>query len=115
MNGKMNASVLQPLSTNCVAGGIIGVIDQGVTIGNLWQLAQLTNSGPIAATGTASPTELVAGGGIRNRDDLIRLADAGCDGALVATALIEGRLTTSDLIAAREHRGPVQRHVEDRA
>lgn len=31
--------------------------------------------------------ELVAGGGIRNRDDLGRLADAGADAALVASAL----------------------------
>ncbi len=30
---------------------------------------------------------LIAGGGVRGPDDLARLADAGCDGALVATAL----------------------------
>jgi phosphoribosylformimino-5-aminoimidazole carboxamide ribotide isomerase len=35
---------------------------------------------------------LLAGGGVRGADDLIRLADAGCDGALVATALHDGRL-----------------------
>jgi HisA/HisF family protein len=33
---------------------------------------------------------LVAGGGVRGADDLARLADAGCDGALVATALHDG-------------------------
>ena len=40
---------------------------------------------------------LVAGGGIRGPDDLSRLADAGCDGALVATALLEGRLSAADV------------------
>jgi len=36
--------------------------------------------------------ELIAGGGIRDRDDVSRLADAGADAALVATALHAGRL-----------------------
>jgi phosphoribosylformimino-5-aminoimidazole carboxamide ribotide isomerase len=45
---------------------------------------------------------VIAGGGIRDGTDLIRLADAGCDGVLVATALVEGRLTTDDLRRARE-------------
>jgi phosphoribosylformimino-5-aminoimidazole carboxamide ribotide isomerase len=35
---------------------------------------------------------LLAGGGVRDAGDLARLADCGCDGALVATALHEGRL-----------------------
>ena len=35
---------------------------------------------------------LVAGGGVRGTEDLEALAAAGCDGALVATALLEGRL-----------------------
>lgn len=34
--------------------------------------------------------ELIAGGGVRDRDDLARLADAGADAALVATALHAG-------------------------
>jgi len=36
--------------------------------------------------------ELIAGGGVRGQGDLDRLASIGCDGALVATALLEGRL-----------------------
>jgi len=40
---------------------------------------------------------LLAGGGVRGLDDLNLLARIGCDGALVATALHDGRLTTSDL------------------
>ena len=43
---------------------------------------------------------LLAGGGVRHVDDLRRLAELGCDGALVATALHEGRLTAADVSAA---------------
>ncbi len=44
---------------------------------------------------------LLAGGGVRGPDDLARLARAGCDGALVATALQNGCLGASDVTAAR--------------
>jgi HisA/HisF family protein len=44
---------------------------------------------------------LFAGGGVSGWDDLVRLHNAGCDGALVATALHEGSLTASDVSAAR--------------
>jgi len=37
--------------------------------------------------------ELIAGGGVRNLDDLTALADAGASAALVASALHDGRLT----------------------
>jgi phosphoribosylformimino-5-aminoimidazole carboxamide ribotide isomerase len=50
---------------------------------------------------------LYAGGGVRGRDDLLRLADAGCEGALVATALHDGRLASGDVVAARR-RGHVK-------
>jgi phosphoribosylformimino-5-aminoimidazole carboxamide ribotide isomerase len=36
---------------------------------------------------------LLAGGGVRGAQDIAALADIGCDGALVATALLDGRLT----------------------
>ena len=45
--------------------------------------------------------KLYAGGGVRGLDDLRRLRDAGCAGALVATALHEGRLTVADISTAR--------------
>jgi phosphoribosylformimino-5-aminoimidazole carboxamide ribotide isomerase len=35
---------------------------------------------------------LLAGGGVRDEDDLRHLLDAGCDGVLVATALLSGSL-----------------------
>ena len=47
---------------------------------------------------------LIAAGGIRHLDDVRDLAAIGCDGALVATALHEGRLTAADVAAARELR-----------
>jgi phosphoribosylformimino-5-aminoimidazole carboxamide ribotide isomerase len=47
----------------------------------------------IAAVRRAAPdVRLVAGGGIRDRRDVARVADTGCDAALLATALIEGRI-----------------------
>jgi phosphoribosylformimino-5-aminoimidazole carboxamide ribotide isomerase len=41
--------------------------------------------------------ELLVGGGVAGPPDLARLAAAGCDAVLVATALHDGRLTASDL------------------
>ena len=59
---------------------------------------------------TAVPAvTLVAGGGIRGPEDLSRLGDAGCDGALVATALLEGRLSAADLAAARSRQPSAMR------
>lgn len=44
--------------------------------------------------------ELIAGGGVRGLHDLEALAAAGCQYALVASALHDGRLTLDDLRAA---------------
>jgi phosphoribosylformimino-5-aminoimidazole carboxamide ribotide isomerase len=44
---------------------------------------------------------LVAGGGVRGLEDVARLADAGCDGALVASALHDGRLGAAEVAIAR--------------
>lgn len=64
-----------------------------------------TRRGPdfelIARVRDASPRlTLVAGGGIRGPDDLERLAAAGCDAALVATALLDGRVGRREVEAA---------------
>ncbi|HEY7637899.1 MAG TPA: HisA/HisF-related TIM barrel protein [Gemmatimonadales bacterium] len=40
---------------------------------------------------------LLAGGGVLARRDLERMRDAGCDGALVATAIHTGRITATDM------------------
>ena len=45
--------------------------------------------------------ELVAGGGVRNFEDLEQLADAGCSAALVASALHDGRLGKDEIERAR--------------
>jgi phosphoribosylformimino-5-aminoimidazole carboxamide ribotide isomerase len=45
---------------------------------------------------------LLAGGGVAGAEDLTRLADAGCDGALVATALHTGRIGQSSTSASRQ-------------
>jgi phosphoribosylformimino-5-aminoimidazole carboxamide ribotide isomerase len=44
-----------------------------------------------------SGLELVAGGGVRDRRDLDALASAGCDAALVGSALGDGQLTATDV------------------
>jgi len=41
---------------------------------------------------------VIAGGGVRGREDLVRLAVAGCHAALVASALHDGHLTAADLV-----------------
>jgi phosphoribosylformimino-5-aminoimidazole carboxamide ribotide isomerase len=51
---------------------------------------------------TASALTLLAGGGVRGPEDLTRLADAGCDGALVASALLDGRVGATEIAAVRE-------------
>ena len=45
---------------------------------------------------------LMVGGGIRGFDDIERLAELGCDGALVATALHNGRLGRTEVAAAHQ-------------
>jgi phosphoribosylformimino-5-aminoimidazole carboxamide ribotide isomerase len=45
---------------------------------------------------------LLAGGGVAGGEDLRRLAEAGCDGALVATALHTGRIGQSSASASRQ-------------
>jgi phosphoribosylformimino-5-aminoimidazole carboxamide ribotide isomerase len=40
---------------------------------------------------------LLAGGGVLTRKDLERMRNAGCDGALIASAIHTGRVTASDL------------------
>ena len=45
---------------------------------------------------------LLAGGGVAGAEDLATLAEAGCDGALVATALHTGRIGQSSASASRQ-------------
>ena len=51
---------------------------------------------------TTSGLRLVAGGGVRGWDDLVRVAKAGYDAVLVATALHDGRIGANEVAAARD-------------
>jgi phosphoribosylformimino-5-aminoimidazole carboxamide ribotide isomerase len=59
------------------------------------QVARIRDAAPHAT--------LLAGGGVRGVDDLARLADVGCDGVLVATALHDGRIGAHDIQAIHRH------------
>ena len=50
---------------------------------------------------TCPDLTVLAGGGVSGMRDLQRLADAGCDGALVATVLHDGRLGAAEIATAR--------------
>ena len=79
----------------------------GVSSMIVLELARVgTSAGPdvemIEGLRRAVPTvSLFAGGGVRGPEDLKRLAAAGCDGALVATALHDGRLGSDHVAGAR--------------
>ena len=49
------------------------------------------------ASAKSARFEIISGGGVRGAADLQSLASAGCDGALVASALHDGKLTSADL------------------
>jgi phosphoribosylformimino-5-aminoimidazole carboxamide ribotide isomerase len=52
----------------------------------------------LAGVRAAAPgVMLLAGGGIRDAGDIRRLAALGCDGVLVATSLIEGRIAPAEI------------------
>ena len=53
--------------------------------------------------------ELIVGGGVRDRADLVTLRDGGFQGALVATALHTGVITSLTLEPSGPPRGPVHR------
>jgi phosphoribosylformimino-5-aminoimidazole carboxamide ribotide isomerase len=48
--------------------------------------------------------ELITGGGVRDVEDLQRLASWGCDAALVASALHDGRLTADQVRQVEQDR-----------
>jgi phosphoribosylformimino-5-aminoimidazole carboxamide ribotide isomerase len=50
----------------------------------------------------APQVEITTGGGVRGIDDLSAMADAGCEAALVASALHDGRLTPAEVATLSE-------------
>jgi phosphoribosylformimino-5-aminoimidazole carboxamide ribotide isomerase len=90
----------------------LGVLASGISRLIVLDLADV---GMQAGTGTldlcrrlrkelGAAVDLTAGGGVRGLDDLKALADAGCDAALVASALHDNRLTREDVEQAKEFR-----------
>jgi len=78
-------------------------IEAGVTSVLLLDLARVgtgcgADLGRIEELRTRFPElRLLAGGGVLGRRDLDRMRDAGCDGALVASAIHAGTITATDL------------------
>jgi phosphoribosylformimino-5-aminoimidazole carboxamide ribotide isomerase len=93
----VNASSLAAHAADAGAGSVIMIDLARVGTGGGLDL------GMISAVREAVPqVALLAGGGVRGAQDLTALADAGCDAALVATALLDGRLTAPQLTSAEE-------------
>jgi phosphoribosylformimino-5-aminoimidazole carboxamide ribotide isomerase len=83
------------LATQAVETGVTGLVvldlarvgtGQGVDLGLLGALRRHLPG-----------IRLLAGGGVRSRRDLERMRDAGCDGALVASAIHDGSITFADV------------------
>ena len=78
-------------------------VESGVSSLVLLDLARIgtgcgADLGLIEALRNRFPTvRLLAGGGVLARRDLERMRDAGCDGALVASAIHNGTITAADL------------------
>ena len=90
-NGDIQSGTpAEEVAARAVAGGVSTII--------VLDLARVgagrgCNLDTILAVRQAAPdVTLLAGGGVRDESDLRRLGDAGCDGALVATALLSGAL-----------------------
>lgn len=71
---------------------VLDVARVGVSAGPDFELLQRIRS-------AAPAVPVYAGGGVRGIEDLRQLAALGCAGALVATAIHEGRLTPADVAA----------------
>jgi phosphoribosylformimino-5-aminoimidazole carboxamide ribotide isomerase len=99
MNGaeRMGASP-EDLAREAVAAGVkaIIVLDVARVGGTAGPDTEMLSRIRHVVTGAA----LLAGGGVRDLDDLKLLTRIGCDGALIASALHDGRLTGSDVAAA---------------
>ena len=91
-----------PLAPGRISGSpeqlAVGAVDAGAGAIIVLDLARVGQRGGldvalVARVRAAAPgVTLIAGGGVRHREDLDRLAAAGCDAALVATALHTGAL-----------------------
>jgi phosphoribosylformimino-5-aminoimidazole carboxamide ribotide isomerase len=103
-------AVLSPdpaLAALAASEALAALVDAGAREVIVLDLARVgSGAGPdvalIAALRSAVPdVELLAGGGVRDTDDLRALADAGASGALVATAIHGGAIGAQELRALR--------------
>jgi phosphoribosylformimino-5-aminoimidazole carboxamide ribotide isomerase len=53
-----------------------------------------------AAVASGSPFPVIGSGGVTTEEDVVRLRDAGCAGAIIGRALYEGKLTLAGALAA---------------
>jgi phosphoribosylformimino-5-aminoimidazole carboxamide ribotide isomerase len=95
IGGDEAAHVIARRAADSGAGAIIMIDLARVGTG------QGLDAGLIDVLRQATPGRtLLAGGGVAGPEDLARLADAGCDGVLVATALHDGRIRASHVAEA---------------
>jgi phosphoribosylformimino-5-aminoimidazole carboxamide ribotide isomerase len=89
---------IDQLAAAALEAGVVGVIvldlaragmRRGIDVGLLRRVRSLTPG-----------VELAVAGGVRGLSDLSSAAAAGCDAALVATALYDGRILASDIATA---------------
>ena len=96
---------LQALAASDAESLATRALDAGVTAILLLDLGRVGTGGGVdlrlvaAMRRVIGSGELLAGGGVRTRRDLERMRDAGCDGALVASALHAGEIGAADLQA----------------
>ena len=94
---SMSAAALAARAAKAGARSLVVLDLARVGMGAGLDLALLTNINE-SAPGLAS----FAGGGVRDWNDLVSLSNAGCSGALVATALQNGTLTAAHVAAVRD-------------
>lgn len=97
VNGAQPAEEIANLAVMSGASTLIVIDLARVGTGRGIDCDLLSRIHSIARGGT-----LVAGGGVRNWDDLVQVARAGCSAALVATALHDGRIGADEIKAAQE-------------
>jgi len=99
------------LSRRTALGALDLLVAEGATEVILLSLPQVgTGAGPdletlAAARASFSGLRLISGGGVHGPDDLRRLAEAGADGVLLATALHRGWISPADIRAVRGSHG----------
>ncbi|HEU4589050.1 MAG TPA: HisA/HisF-related TIM barrel protein [Gemmatimonadales bacterium] len=117
---RLGVPMLHP-DLRATLGGVPGpaaliahAVDGGVTTLLLLDVGRVgTGSGVdldlVSAARRRHPgARLLAGGGVSTRQDLERMAAAGCDGALVATAIHAGVIGAEEVAAFRDRPGRTQ-------